>query len=140
MTDNSQPSFVYLRATGNGVVPRFGSSGFIGAVYVPNKGFDVDTKKVVRILETSFRGNLKAYNRAIKDGAVEQASKEDFDAWEAALAEIEKKRIAEAEKKAKEQAKAESTTEEANNESNDDPAGDKEAKSSGGRKKTGGKR
>ena len=89
MTDKQD--FVYLSATGKGVVTRFGSRGYIAARYVQGIGFDVDTEKVVRVPAVQYRQYLRDYKQAIDGGGIVLKTKQDYDNYQKKLADAQQK-------------------------------------------------
>lgn len=73
--------FHFFSAAENRVVPRYGSSGFIGAKYVEKVGFVVDTDVVVKITDAAYRKNLKAFQRAIRDESIFVRTAEDYEEY-----------------------------------------------------------
>lgn len=120
--------FVFFSATGKGVVPRYGSTGYIGARYVRGVGYDVDTEKVVPIPVPVYRQNKRAYDRAVKDGALVEKTAGDREKYIERIAE-EQKRIAEEQKKI-----SGNESEGAGDSGSNESGGSKASKSSGGKK------
>ena len=123
--------FHYFSAAENRVVPRYGSTGFIGARFVQNKGFVVDTNVVVKITDAAYRKHLKAYRRAIQDKSLCEKTESDYKAY---VEQSEKKAKDEAEA-AKKKAKAEAEASDGNPDADTTTSGSNSKRSSGNKEK-----
>lgn len=96
--------FVYLKPVEEKPVPRFGGQSYIGMKFQKDEktgaaGYVVSAE-VVRIPAIEFKRYRRAYQRALDDGAIETATKEEYDKHtekkEKAAADDAKKRSEEA--------------------------------------------
>jgi hypothetical protein len=73
--------FHYFSPVEGRVVSRYGSTGYVGARYEQGIGFVVDTNVVVKISDAMYRGHLKAWRRALRDGSLVEKTAEDYQAY-----------------------------------------------------------
>lgn len=72
--------FKYFSCKKGHVVPRFGTSSYIGTTRQVG-GFTWDESKIVAIPESEFTKYLREYRRAIKDGALIKRKESDYESW-----------------------------------------------------------
>jgi hypothetical protein len=77
--------FRHFRSVEGKVVPRHGTSVFIGARRDKEHGWVWDTETIVRVPETEYTRYLREYRRALNEGALVECTKADFDKQEKAL-------------------------------------------------------
>ena len=80
--------FRYFKSVEGMIVPRYGTSTFIGAKRDKTVGWIWDTTRVVRIPESETVRYMKEYRRALADGAMVECSRTDYDAQNAEVHEV----------------------------------------------------
>lgn len=73
--------FHYFSPVEGRVVSRYGSTGYVGARYEQGIGFVIDPGVVVKISDAMYRGHLKAWRRALRDGSLVEKTSEDYQAY-----------------------------------------------------------
>lgn len=71
--------FRYFKSVEGHIVPRYGTQTYIGARIDKAEGW-VWTEDVKRIPTTEVTRYLREYNRALKDGAIVEVKRSDYDA------------------------------------------------------------
>ena|GEM_PF-2634085 len=80
--------FRYFRSVEGMIVPRYGTTTFIGAKRDKTVGWVWDTARVVRIPESETVRYMKEYRRALADGAMVECLRADYDAQNAEVKEV----------------------------------------------------
>jgi hypothetical protein len=74
--------FRYFKSVEGRVVPRYGTTTFIGVQRDQKVGWVWDTSAITRVPEYETTRYGKEYRRALSDGSMVECSKADFDALE----------------------------------------------------------
>jgi hypothetical protein len=83
MSQAKETQFRYFRCVEGHVVPRFGTTSFIG-VHRSYPGWEWNPEDVTAIPVEDCKRHLRSYNRALKDGSLIEVKKAEFDKVRAA--------------------------------------------------------